>query len=127
MATLSSNTRRFMSTFNDGQFERMLSFFAVNGVYIDPNGVEHRGNDAIGASLAPIFDGSLGVVHYEVTSTILDEEQSRALVTWRMGMTSASGEKSEIDGLDILCFKDDKLILKNAFCKANELAIRSVD
>ena len=43
-----------------------------------------------------------------------------------MMMTAADGQQSCVDGLDILDFRDGKLISKNAFCKANGLAIRSV-
>lgn len=76
-------------------------------------------------SLRSIFDGTLGSVHYEVHSTILDEATQRALVTWTMLMTAADGSRSSAEGLDILQFEDERLVSKNAFCKADSLAIRA--
>lgn len=125
MSKLSICTAAFMSTFNDGDFDRMLSLLSPDAVYIDPHGVEHRGIDAIGASLRSIFDGTLGSVGYDVHSTILDEATQRALVTWTMVMTAADGSRTSADGLDILRFEDGRLVAKNAFCKADSLAIRA--
>ena len=126
MSSLADSTTAFMSTFNDGEFDRMVSLLSPDAVYVDPNGAEHIGVDAIGASLKSIFDGSLGSVSYDVSSTILDESDQRALVTWTMVMTAADGSVSSVDGLDILRFEAGRLVSKNAFCKAEALAIRSV-
>lgn len=126
MSDLSTSTTAFMSTFNDGDFDRMVGLLSPDAVYIDPNGVEHTGAEAIGASLASIFDGSLGRVRYEVGSTILDERNGRALVTWTMVMTASDGTRSAVDGLDILRFEEGRLVSKNAFCKAEGLAIRLI-
>jgi len=125
MNNFESEVERFMKTFNTGDFDGMLATFSQDGVYIDPHGTEHRGASAISTALGPIFQGALGSVRYEVTSTLLDEAQSRALVTWTLVMTSADGTKSALDGLDILAYRDGKLESKNAFCKATDLAIRS--
>lgn len=124
MTELSNSTAAFMGTFNDGAYDRMLGLLSPDAVYVDPNGVEHEGVDAIGESLKSIFDGTLGRVSYDVSSTILDEAEQRALVTWTMSMTAADGSSSSIDGLDILRFRQGLLISKNAFCKAETLAIR---
>ena len=126
MSDLNAHTTAFMSTFNDGDYDKMLGLLSPDCVYMDPNGIEHKGVDAIGASLKSIFDGTLGSVQYTVSSTMLDEASDRALVAWTMMMTAADGQQSCVDGLDILDFRDGKLISKNAFCKAKGLAIRSV-
>lgn len=126
MTDLSTSTKAFMSTFNEGDYDRMIGQLAPDAIYVDPNGVEHKGTDAIGASLKSIFDGTLGSVRYEVSSTILDEANDRALVTWTMLMTAADGAKSALDGLDVLQFREGRLVSKNAFCKAEGLAIRTV-
>lgn len=126
MSDLSDNTTAFMNTFNDKDYDRMVELLSSEAVYVDPNGIEHRGRAAIGTSLRSIFDGTLGDVSYDVTSTILDEPNARALVTWTMMMTAADGSRSMVDGLDILRFEDGRLVSKNAFCKAESLAIRSV-
>lgn len=126
MNNIAEISKSFMNTFNTGDFAAMLGFFAEDSVYIDPHGVEHKGVSAIGDALAPNFEISDGDAHYEVTSTILDEDQSMALVTWTLLLTAADGTKSTIVGLDILHIRDGKIVLKNAFCKANEIAIRRV-
>lgn len=125
MSDLSNQTTAFMGTFNEGDHARMMSLLAPDAVYIDPNGTRHEGASAIGESLKSIFDGTLGDVHYDVSSTILDEANGRALVTWTMVMTAADGSASAVDGLDILHFRDGWLASKNAFCKAESLAIRA--
>ena len=125
MSELSNNTAAFMGTFNDGDYDRMLGRLSPDAVYVDPNGFEHEGVDAIGASLKSIFDGTLGRVSYDVSSTILDETEQRALVTWTMSMQASDGSSSSIDGLDILRFRQGLLISKNAFCKADTLAVRT--
>lgn len=127
MSNLEASTTAFMSTFNDGDYNEMLRLLSPNAVYIDPNGLKHTGVEEIGASLKSVFDGTLGNVSYQVTSTILDEVKHQALVTWTMVMTAADGAISAVDGLDILRFDEDKLVSKNAFCKAQELAIRAID
>lgn len=127
MSDLYATTTAFMSTFNDGDYDKMLGLLSPDCLYVDPNGVEHKGVEAIGASLKSIFDGTLGHVQYSVSSTMLDEASNRALVVWAMVMTAADGQKSCVDGLDILDFRDGKLVSKNAFCKATGLAIRSVE
>ena len=115
-----------MGTFNTGDFGAMLEFFSEGSVYIDPYGVEHNGVSASGDALAPSFEVSDSKSHYQITSTIIDEGQSMALVTWTLVITAPDGTKSAIDGLDILHVQDGKIVLKNAFCKANELTIRKV-
>lgn len=125
MTDFRSEVERFMQTFNTGDFDGMLATFAEGGAYIDPHGSEHRGLSAISAALRPIFEGALGTVHYDVTSTLIDDAQCRALVTWTLLMTAADGAKSAVDGLDILEYRDGKLEIKNAFCKAVDLRIRS--
>ena len=97
MSSLADSTTAFMSTFNGGEFDRMVSLLSPDAVYVDPAGAEHSGVDAIGASLKSIFDGSLGSVSYDVSSTILDESDQRALVTWTMVMTAADGSVSSVD------------------------------
>jgi ketosteroid isomerase-like protein len=126
MKSLSEIVSSFMGTFNTGDFEAMLEFFSEGSVYIDPYGVEHNGVSAIGDALAPSFEVSDSKSRYQITSTIIDEGQSMALVTWTLFITAQDGTKSAIDGLDILHVQDGKIVLKNAFCKANELTIRKV-
>lgn len=125
MSNLYASTNAFMSTFNDRDFDKMLSLLSSDCVYIDPNGREHRGVEATGASLKSIFDGTLGSVQYSVSSTILDEASNRALVVWTMVMTAENGQKSSVEGLDILGFREGQLVSKNAFCKADALSIRA--
>lgn len=115
-----------MATFNTGDFEAMLEYFSEGSVYVDPHGVEHIGVCAIGDALAPSFEVSDSISHYQITSTIIDEGQFTALVTWTLLITAPDGTKSAIEGLDILHVRDGKIVLKNAFCKANELSIRQM-
>lgn len=124
MADISASVELFMSTFNTRDFETMLGFFWENAVYVDPQGCEHKGVAKIAIALAPGFEKSNVDSNFEVTSTIIDPGQSKALVTWTLYRSTVGGEKFAIDGLDILHFQGQKIVLKNAFCKAREFATR---
>lgn len=126
MKSLSEIVSSFMGTFNVGDYEAMLEFISDTAVYIDPNGIEHKGRAAVGEALAPGFAVSDSKSHYEVTATMIDEDQSMGLVTWTLLITAPDGTQSSIDGLDILHVRDGKITLKDAFCKANEIAVRQV-
>lgn len=126
MPDLSALTTAFMNTFNDGDFDRMLALLSPTAIYVDPNDTEHRGPEAIGASLKSIFDGTLGTVSYKVKSTVINDDLQLSLVTWTMVMTTKDGSASSVEGLDILRFEDGRLVSKDAYCKAETLAIQSV-
>lgn len=126
MKSLSEIVSSFMGTFNAGDYEAMLAFLSDSAVYIDPHGIEHQGRTAIGDALAPGFAVSDSPSSYQITSTIVDEEQSMALVTWTLRLAAPDGAVSEIDGLDILHVRDGKIVRKEAFCKAGDLAVRQI-
>lgn len=126
MNSLSAIASAFMETFNTGNFDAMLEYFSRDSVYIDPYSAEHVGVSAIADALAPSFEVSDSKSQYQITSAIVDECQCSALVTWTLLITAADGTKSAIEGLDILHIRDGKILLKNAFCKANELSIRQM-
>ncbi len=126
MKSLSEIVSAFMGTFNAGDYEAMLAFISDTAVYIDPHGIEHKGRAAIGNALAPGFAVSDSQSHYQVTSTLTDEEQSIALVTWTLLITAPDATESAIVGLDILHVRDGKIVRKDAFCKAGDLAVRQI-
>ncbi|WP_300113052.1 nuclear transport factor 2 family protein [Sphingobium sp.] len=124
MNSLSEIASSFMGTFNAGDYEAMLAFISEGAVYNDPHGIEHEGRAAIGDALAPGFAVSDSHSRYQVTSTLIDEEQSMALVTWTLHIAAPDGTASAIEGLDILHVRDGKIVRKDAFCKAADLAFR---
>jgi len=126
MTRLSDIVSSFMATFNARDYEAMLAFVANGAVYLDPQGIEHCGRAAVGAALAPGFAVSDSRSRYEITSTMIDEDQSMALVAWTLFITAPDGAESAIDGLDILHVRDGKIVRKDAFCKASGIAVRTI-
>lgn len=119
--SLAERTDRFMTRFNLADLDGIVASFAAGGVYHDPVGHAHSGQDAIRAALAPLFDGSMGKLHYAIQETLLDESDERALVTWTLSMTAQDGVISRLRGLDILRFSGQELREKNCYCKADAL------
>lgn len=123
MSDISDSATRFMTRFNDSDLDGIVSSFAEDGVYIDPHGVTHRGQEALRQAFAPIFNGTFGKVRYEVEDAIYDDAAGKALVTWSMVMAGPGATTSRIRGLDVLAFAHGQLVSKNAYCKSTALLI----
>lgn len=125
MENLIAQVESFMDTFNTRDFSKTLDFFTDASVYVDPFGVQHSGRAAIAQALAPSDEFLNASTKYDITSTSIDEHTSTATVTWTLVITS-DGNTSAIDGLDILRFREGKIAVKNAFCKAREISTRTI-
>ena len=123
MATLKALALEFMDRFNTGDLDVVMGRFGETATFIDPQGVPHRGIQAIRAALAPIVEGSAGNARYTVMDTIIDEELSTASITWTLTLGAAGGAGSQMRGIDVLRFDGDKVVLKNCFMKAAELLV----
>lgn len=103
--------------FNGDSLETLMACFAENAVFQDAQGKDHLGRPAIAAAFAPLFDGTLGKVHFDWTEAVVDEPASKAVVTWTMSF-SREGAVVRIGGLDIFRFEDGLVVSKNTFSKA---------
>lgn len=102
--------------FNGDSLEELMECFADQAVFVDGQGGRHKGKAAVSAAFKPMYDGSLGKIHFDWTETVIDEAASKAVVTWTLSMTR-EGAVVHIRGLDIFLFENGLVVSKNSFSK----------
>ena len=110
------------AAFNSRDVERIVAFFAEDGVFCLARGPESvgrtlAGNAAIRKALADRF--------VQIPDMRWDHEEyilmgDRAVSLWTVRGKSADGEALNYQGCDIYTFKDDKIVHKNTFWKQVE-------
>jgi len=115
--------RAFLDSFNVEDVDRMMAYFdETDCVYEDPTGGIHRGKAAVHAALEPNFTGVWGKVRYDSEGLVADPNQNTAVAWWTLVMTR--GEKSKkLRGMDILKFRDGKLVSKLCYVKAKQTLV----
>lgn len=127
MASIRQRAIEFMQGFNRGDLAEIMDGFGKNSAFVDPLGGAHHGIGAIRAALEPIVSGGSNGSHYTVTDTIVDEAAAKASIAWTLTTTAEDGSKSQMRGVDILHFADERVTLKNCFMKATDLLIETDD
>ena len=112
------------AAFNSRDVDRIVSFFADDGVFCLARGPEAvgrtlAGKAAIRKALADRFK-VIPDMRWENEDYILAPEANRAISVWTVRGTGADGEKLDYQGCDIYTFKDDKIVHKNTFWKQVE-------
>lgn len=129
---------RFVDSFNRNDLDAVMRHFANDAVYVTYDGKEHRGKRKIREALEPQFRGEYGRMEFLVEEQILDEESSRAVVTWScrhdlehggevMGLAQARnllfrgvyGSAFVWRGLDVLVFEGGLLAEKRTYAQAH--------
>ena len=115
--------RAFLDSFSVEDVDRMMAYFdETDCVYEDPTGGIHTGRAAVHAALDPNFTGVWGKVRYDSEGLIADPDQNTAVAWWTLVMTR--GEKSKkLRGMDILKFRDGKLVSKLCYVKAKQTLV----
>ena len=112
----------FLEAFNRHDLDSIMDYFADDGVFSMPRGAKPRGDRYVGkkevrAGLAKRFEG-IPDVHYG------DDQHwvcgRLGVSEWTLTGTSASGQKIEVRGVDLLEFADGKIIRKDSFWKILE-------
>jgi ketosteroid isomerase-like protein len=122
MATLEL-MRAISAAFNSRDVDRIVAFFAEDGVFClsrgpEPGGRTLRGKAVIGKALAERFK-QIPDMRWENEEYIL--AGSRAVSIWTVRGKSADGEALDYQGCDIYTFgPDDKIVHKNTFWKQVE-------
>src|ERR1700746_511211 len=110
----------FGAAWNSGDADLVASFFADDGVYHASVGPDHLGKSYVGkeeirrgikAFFERFPDGRFENLKVVVAGDLGSFE-------WDFVATDASGKSITTAGCDLLTFRDDKVILKNAFRKA---------
>jgi len=114
------------AAFNSRDVDRIVSFFAEDGVFClsrgpEPVGRTLAGKAAIGKALADRFV-QIPDMRWENEEYILapGDDNDRAISIWTVRGKSADGEALDYQGCDIYTFKDDKIVHKNTFWKIVE-------
>ena len=115
---LATITADFLSAFNENDLDRMMSFFAVDGVYEEFNGVRSVGLDEVRAAFAPQFAGAFGDMKFLDEDLIVDAETNKVMASWTCTL-EVKGQPTSWRGLDAMTFDDNgKLTHKLTYAKA---------
>jgi steroid delta-isomerase-like uncharacterized protein len=114
--------KEFLEAFNRHDLDSIMNYFAENCVFYMPRGSAPRGNRYVGkeevrAGLAKRFEG-IPDVHYGADQHWVGDDFG--VSEWTLTGTSASGQKIEVRGVDLLEFADGKIIRKDSFWKILE-------
>jgi ketosteroid isomerase-like protein len=109
-------TQRFLDAFNRNDLDAVMGFFADDGVYDEFNGRRSVGKAAIRAALEPQFSGRWGEMKFLDEDLFADAETGKVMASWRCTLLM-KGEPTSWRGLDLLHFRDDKLVRKLTYAK----------
>ena len=109
----------FLDAFNRHDLDSIMSYFAEDCVFYMPRGAKPRGDrfvgrDEVRAGLAKRFEG-IPDVHYGDDSHWVCGDFG--VSEWTLSGTSASGQRIEVRGCDLLEFADGKITRKDSFWK----------
>ena len=112
------------AAFNSRDVDRIVAFFAEDGVFCLARGPETvgrtlAGKAAIRKALADRFK-VIPDMRWENEQYILAPADNRAISVWSVRGKSADGEDLNYQGCDIYAFKGDKIVHKNTFWKQVE-------
>jgi ketosteroid isomerase-like protein len=116
-AELKQLTDHFLSAFNRADVDAIMSFFTEDAVYEEFHGRVNEGKAAIRKSFERLYSGRFATPRFEEDDTFVDVEQSKVMSSWRLYL-ELEGEAMVIEGLDLLRYQNDKIILKQTYAKA---------
>ena len=112
------------AAFNSRDVERIVAFFAEDGVFCLARGPEAVGRTLAGkATIRKALADRFAVIpdmRWENEQYILAPADNRAISVWIVRGRSADGEDLNYQGCDIYTFKGDKIVHKNTFWKQVE-------
>ncbi len=79
---LSNTITQLTDAFNEYDFDRIMTFFADDAVYVTADGKTYRGKKEIRAAFEGHFNGEFGAVRFEAHDRIIDAENRRAASPW---------------------------------------------
>ncbi|MDP6709234.1 MAG: nuclear transport factor 2 family protein [Alphaproteobacteria bacterium] len=106
----------FTEAFNADDLDGVMSYFADDAVYDEFDGARHVGKEAIRAAFVPQFRGDFGKIRFRAEDMFLDADTGKALISWLCTLETperAGGWR----GLDILHFRDGRLVEKQTYAK----------
>lgn len=113
----------FTEAFNHEDIDEVMSYFAPDAIYDEFNGVRNQGLAAIRKAFEPQFAGVYGRMRFHTEDMFLDVSAGKALIRWTLTLVE-SARAGAYRGLDILHWRDGKLVEKHTYCKAKVPFIR---
>jgi ketosteroid isomerase-like protein len=107
----------FTEAFNREDIDEVMSYFAEGAIYDEFNDIRHVGTDAIRAAFIPQFAGKYGRMRFHTEDLFLDVDTGKAMIRWVLTMEEET-RQGAYRGLDILHFRNGKLVEKHTYCKA---------
>ncbi|MEM7321678.1 MAG: nuclear transport factor 2 family protein [Actinomycetota bacterium] len=115
---LAELTADFLSAFNENDLDRMMSFFAEDGIYEEFNGKQNVGLDEVRAAFAPQFAGAFGDMKFLDEDLIVDADARKVMASWTCTL-EVKGQPTAWRGLDAMTFDEGgKLTHKLTYAKA---------
>ena len=105
--------------FNSNDIDRVMFFFADNAVFDHAAGPEIHGTSSVGTNAIRAVFGDMFERVESVKWETLDVriEGDKAICQYRRTATFPSGEIQDCKTVDILTFRDDKIIHKDTYYK----------
>lgn len=113
----------FTEAFNREDLDEVMSYFADDAIYDEFDGTRNVGKAAIRDAFIPQFEGKFGRMRFHTEDMFLDVDGGKALIRWLCTMEE-SARQGGYRGLDILHFRDGKLVEKHTYAKTGLPAIR---
>jgi ketosteroid isomerase-like protein len=107
----------FVDAFNRNDLDAVMGHFAADAIYDEFNGRRHAGLEAIRAAFVPQFTGAYGEMKFIDEDLFVDTETGKVMASWRCTL-SIKGRATAWHGLDLMYFKDGKLVAKSTYAKA---------
>ena len=106
----------FTEAFNRENIDEVMAYFADDAIYDEFHGHRHVGRDAIRAAFEPQFEGRYGRMRFHTEDMFLDVDAGKAMISWLL--TLEDGDRAGgWRGLDLLHFRDGKLVEKHTYAK----------
>ncbi|MFT4583633.1 MAG: ketosteroid isomerase-like protein [Gammaproteobacteria bacterium] len=116
-AELKQLTDDFLGAFNRADVDGIMSFFTEDAVYEEFHGRVNEGKAAIRKSFERLYSDRFGTPRFEEDDTFIDVDQNKVMSSWRLYL-DLEGEAVVIEGLDLLRYQNDKIVLKQTYAKA---------
>ncbi|MBK17866.1 MAG: hypothetical protein CMM52_03375 [Rhodospirillaceae bacterium] len=113
----------FTEAFNRENIDEVMSYFAEGAIYDEFNGIRNEGLEAIRKAFEPQFDGAFGKMRFHTEDMFLDVDAGKAMIRWALTLEEET-RAGAYRGLDLLHFRDGKLVEKHTYCKAKIPFIR---
>lgn len=113
----------FTEAFNRDDLDAVMGYFAGDGLYVEYDGRESRGKDAIRKAFEPQFRGDFGTIRFMPEDLFADAATGKAMIRWEC-VLERDGKRRAWRGLDLLHFEGGKVKEKHTYAKAEKPALR---